>query len=214
MRTSLHKREDRLVERLRDPEERRRGSDARAMSATSAARGGGRNLLHEALGHLRTEGETSSACARGSGATVTNRGDGRCAQRAARGAPSRSLPSAACYETHGRGARRSVAGSAQRGALAGAAAHSAFSEIALTIGWSAETSTKRRCETSWMPFSERLLRTQAQEGKRCRLQRDRHGKQRTPPCSRGTSSSCGGRAWESARGWRNSRVQGAQACNS
>ena len=29
-----------------------------------------------------------------------------------------------------------------------------------TIGWSAETSTKRRCETSWMPFSARLLRTQ------------------------------------------------------
>ena len=150
MRTSLHKREDRLVERLRDPEERRRGSDARAMSATSVVRGGGRNLLHEALGHLRTEGETSSACARGSGATVTNRGDGRCAQRAARGAPSQSLPSAAYFETHGRGARRSVAGSAQHGALAGAAAHSAFSEIALTMGWSAETSTKRRCETSWM----------------------------------------------------------------
>jgi len=51
MRTSLHKREDRLVERLRDPEERRRGSDARAMSATSVVRGGGRNLLHESLRH-------------------------------------------------------------------------------------------------------------------------------------------------------------------
>ena len=36
------------------------------------------------------------------------------------------------------------------------AAYSAFSEIADTIGWSAETSTKRRCETSWMPFSERF----------------------------------------------------------
>ena len=33
---------------------------------------------------------------------------------------------------------------------------SAFSEIALTMGWSALTSTKRRCDTSWMPLSDKL----------------------------------------------------------
>ena len=38
---------------------------------------------------------------------------------------------------------------------------SAFSLMADTSGWSAETRQKRRAVTSWMPFSERLRRTEA-----------------------------------------------------
>ena len=44
---------------------------------------------------------------------------------------------------------------------------SAFSEMADTIGWSAETRTKRRAWTSWMPFSDKFSAVycaQAEEG--------------------------------------------------
>ena len=73
-RTSLDERQDAFVERSRDPEEGRRGSDARAMSATSVARGGGRNLLHEALGHHR---DLSHLCA-GGAAVSAESSDGKC----------------------------------------------------------------------------------------------------------------------------------------